>query len=228
MATQISLKLKNTYLFLFLALFFTSFHLTAQKNFKEFNLIGLSVGLTSFNINTSDFKTSQRDSYMFGFQMRGNVYNNFDMIYGIAFYDTKVAVSAMNTANSGQRRDLEYNLQSAQISVLWGYKVIREHLSIEAGPVLNISGKLTLKDTQFENYIIDGYSTVRAVDLENVSPVNFHLAGGLTAGFRNFRVFGQYQYGVTNMLNKLNKQNLEKNNFKGNSSLLTVGVTAYL
>lgn len=159
-------KLKNILLVCAVVILFSGFQSNAQKNFKEFNLIGISAGLTSFNINTSDFKTSQRDSYMFGFQMSGNVYNNFDMIYGIAFYDTKVAVSAMNTANSGQRRDLEYNLQSAQISVLWGYKVIREHLSIEAGPVLNISGKLTLKDTQFEDYIIDGYSTLRAVDLE--------------------------------------------------------------
>ena len=221
-------KLKNILFVCTVVIFFTSLQSNAQRNFKEFNLIGLSAGLTSFDINTSDFSTTKRDSYMFGLQIRGNVYNNFDMIYGISFYDTKVAVSASSVPLSGQRRDLEYNLQSAQISVLWGYKIIREHLSIEAGPVLNISGKMTLKDTQFENYIIDGYSTVRAIDLENVSPVNFHLAGGLTAGFRNFRIFGQYQYGATNMLNKLNKQNLEKNNFKGNSSLLSVGVTAYL
>src|SRR5690606_9309165 len=152
-------------------------------------------------INTSDFITTKREGYMFGFQMRGNVYNNFDMIYGIAFYDTKLAISANSSPVAGQQKDLEYNLQSAQISVLWGYKIIRENLSIEAGPVLNINGKLALKDTQYENYIVDGYTTLRAIDLENVSTVNFHIAGGLTAGFRNFRVFGQYQYGVTNMLN---------------------------
>src|SRR5690606_27105126 len=120
-----------------------------------------------------------------------------------------------------------YNLQSAQISVLWGYKIIRENLSIEAGPALNINGKLALKDTQYENYIVDGYTTLRAIDLENVSTVNFHIAGGLTSGFRNFRVFGQYQYCVTDMLNKLNKEGLEKYNFMCNSSLLSVGITFY-
>lgn len=201
--------------------------LQAQKNFNEFNVIGVSAGLTSYDINTSDFSTTKRESFMFGFQMRGNVYNDFDLMYGIAFYDTKVAVSALSTAVGGPKRDLNYNLQSAQISVLWGYKIIREHLSIEAGPILNISGKLTLQDTQYEDYIIDGYTTLRAIDLQDVSTVNFHMAGGITAGFKNFRIFGQYQYGITNMLNKLNKQNLEKNSFKGNSSLMTVGVTAY-
>jgi len=221
------LILKNILPLLLIIILVGTTQVKAQKNFKEFNVIGVSVGLTSNDIQTSDFFKNKRESYMFGFQMRGNVYNNFDMIYGIAFYDTKIAVSASSTPVGGQKRDLNYNLQSAQISVLWGYKIVREHLSIEAGPVLNINGKLTLEDTQFENYIVDGYATLRAIDLENVSTVNFHLAGGLTAGFRNFRIFGQYQYGLTNMLNKLNKQNLEKNNFKGNSSLMTVGVTAY-
>lgn len=199
----------------------------AQRNSQEFNVIGVSGGLTLYDIITDDFKTTSRESYMFGFQMRGNVYNNFDMMYGIAFYDTKIGVSASSTTAGGNNEVLDYNLQSAQISVLWGYKIIREHLSIEAGPILNVNGKLTLKDTQFENYIIDGYTTIRAIDLENVSKVNFHLAGGLTAGFRNFRIFGQYQYGVTNMLNKLNSANLENKDFKGNSSLMTVGITAY-
>ncbi|MCR9183612.1 MAG: hypothetical protein NXH73_11860 [Flavobacteriaceae bacterium] len=219
--------MKN-YLTLTLAIFFVStLQLEAQKNFKEFNVIGVSGGLTLYDINTDDFTTTSRESYMLGFQMRGNVYNNFDMIYGISFYDTKIGISASSTPVGGNKEVLDYNMQSAQVSVLWGYKVIREHLSVEAGPILNVNGKLTLKDTPFENYIVDGYTTVRAIDLEDVSKVNFHLAAGLTAGFRNFRIFGQYQYGVTNVLNKLNSQNLENSNFKGNSSLLTVGVTAY-
>lgn len=164
---------------------------------------------------------------MLGLQMRGNVYNNFDMMYGIAFYDSNLAISAKSTPVGGISRDLNYNLQSAQISVLAGYKIIKNHLSIEAGPVLNINGELTLKDTQYENYIIDGYSTLRATDIEEVSKVNFHLAGGISAGLKNFRLFALYQYGVTNILNKLNEKDLENSDFKGNSVLLSFGVTVY-
>lgn len=218
----------KTYLTLALAILFISIsQVQAQRNFKEFNVIGVSGGLTLYDINTDDFITTSRESYMLGFQMRGNVYNNFDMIYGIAFYDTKLGISASSIPIVGNKEVLDFNMQSAQISILGGYKIIKEHLSVEVGPILNVNGKLTLKDTPFENYIVEGYNTLRAIDLEDVSKVNFHLAAGLTAGFRNFRVFGQYQYGVTNVLNKLNSQNLEKDNFKGNSSLLTVGVTAY-
>ncbi len=222
-----TLILKINYFFLILFTFILSFQAYSQRNYNEFNVIGVSAGLTLYDIKTDDLSTQSKESFMFGLQIRGNVYNNFDMMYGVAFYDTNISVLANSVPEGGTQRELNYNIQSAQISVLWGYKIIREHLSIEAGPVLNINGRLTLKDTQYENYIIDGYDTLRAIELEDISKVNFHLAAGLTTGFRNFRVFGQYQYGVTNMLNKLNSSNLEYKDFKGNANLITVGVTAY-
>lgn len=219
------MKFYHLLFFVITLLFSNQIH--SQRNYGEFNVIGVSTGITLYDINTDDLTTKSKESFMFGLQMRGNVYNNFDMMYGVAFYDTNLSVLANSIPEGGTQRELNYNIQSAQISVLWGYKIIREHLSIEAGPVLNINGNLTLKDTQFEDYFIDGYSSIRAIDLENISTVNFHVAAGLTAGFRNFRVFGQYQYGVTNMLNKLNNSNLENKDFKGNASLITIGVTAY-
>ncbi|GGD80273.1 hypothetical protein GCM10011312_00700 [Planktosalinus lacus] len=222
-----TLILKINYFFLILFTFILSFQAYSQRNYNEFNVIGVSAGLTLYDIKTDDLSTQSKESFMFGLQIRGNVYNNFDMMYGVAFYDTNISVLANSVPEGGTQRELNYNIQSAQISVLWGYKIIREHLSIEAGPVLNINGRLTLKDTQYENYIIDGYDTLRAIELEDISKVNFHLAAGVTAGFRNFRVFGQYQYGVTNMLSKLNSSNLEYKDFKGNANLITVGVTAY-
>ncbi len=212
---------------LFILLFITAMS-NAQSNFKEFNVIGISGGITLYDINTSDLDTQTGESLMFGFQMRGNVYNNFDMIYGIAFYDTNVSIAGRSVPQLSAPKYINYNMQSAQIAVLGGYKIIKEHLSIEAGPILNINGKLTLKNTQFENDILEGYTTLRAQDIQEVSKVNFHVAAGMTAGFRNFRIFTQYQYGVTNMLNKLNSQNLEKTNFEGNSSLLVFGATVYL
>jgi len=200
----------------------------SQRNFKEFNIIGISGGITLYDITTNDLQTKRGESLMFGLQMRGNVYNNFDMLYGIAFYDTKIGIAGSSLGPLGTSKFINYTMQSAQISVLWGYKIIKNHLSIEGGPILNVNGKLTLKDTQFKNDILDGYTTLRAVDIEDVSKANFHAAIGMTAGFRNFRIFTQYQYGVTNILNKLNSQNLENTGFKGNSSLLVFGATVYL
>jgi hypothetical protein len=43
-----------------------------------------------------------------------------------------------------------------------------------------------------------------------------------TPEVKNVRVSVQYKYGVTNILGKLNKNDLEYDNFKGNSSLVVL------
>lgn len=201
--------------------------LSAQRNYNEFNLIGISGGLTMYNINTDNFNTKQGSSIMGGIQMRGNFYNNFDMLYGISFFDTTFGMAVRETPATTKINYIDLNTQSVQISVLMGYKIIREHLSIEAGPVLNVNGKFKAKNSGYEDYYIDGYSSLTPNDIGDISKVNFHLAAGITAGLRNFRVFAQYQYGVTNTLNKLNDQDIDDTEFKGHSSLITVGITGY-
>lgn len=217
---------KHLALSLLSALLFCSL-LSAQRNYGEFNLIGISGGLTMYDITTDNFNTKQGTSVMGGVQIRGNVYNNFDMLYGISFFDTTFGMAVRETPATTRINYIDLNTQSVQISVLMGYKIIREHLSIEAGPVLNVNGKFKAKNSNYENYLIDGYSGLTPNDIGDVSKVNFHLAAGITAGLRNFRVFAQYQYGVTNTLNKLNNQDLDDTEFKGHSSLITIGITGY-
>jgi len=75
------LILKNKLTLLLIFIFAGIIQVNAQRNTKEFNVIGVSGGLTLYDIKTDDFTTTSRESYMFGFQMRVNVYNNFDMMY---------------------------------------------------------------------------------------------------------------------------------------------------
>ena len=75
---------------------------------------------------------------------------------------------------------------------------------------------------------MDGYDTLKATDIENISPVNFLVAGGITGGLESFRASVQYQYGITNMLNKLNDQDLEYSDFKGNSSTIIIALLIYI
>ena len=86
---------------------------------------------------------------------------------------------------------------------------------------------MKLDSERLQDYILEGYSTLRAQDIQDISRINFRVAGGLTAGLRSFRVSALYQYGVTNMLGKLNDKSLEKTTFKGNSSTIIFAATLY-
>lgn len=213
-----------------LSIVFTFFYYSTsctQRNFNEFNLIGLSGGLNWYSITTDNLIVKTGTSFTGGFQVRGNVYNNWDMLYGISFHNHSMGISLKENAQSTNHLFVNHDQKAVQLSVLLGYKIIREHLSLEAGPVLSVNGKLQHNNDQYENYIVDGYTALTSKQLEDISPVNFHLAAGITAGLRNFRVFAQYQYGVTNMLGKLNGKAPELTDFKGHSKVFSVGVTGY-
>ncbi len=199
----------------------------SQRNFDHYNRLGVTAGYTLFDINTSDLTTQQSGGFLGGFTTRGAFRNNFDLIYGLSFFSNKVEILGRNPIDSFETQFIDYELQGVQIKFLGSYNIIKHHLSLEFGPILNVSGKMKVKSQTFEEFIIDGYTTLIAKDLENISPVNFHVMGGISGGLETFRVSVQYQYGVTNMLNKLNDKDLENIDFKGNSSTLIFALIVY-
>ncbi|MAN58281.1 MAG: hypothetical protein CMC08_00415 [Flavobacteriaceae bacterium] len=200
-----------------------------QQRFTEYNYLGITGGLTQYDINTDQLNTEAGQGFMFGFHARGAFYNNFDLVYGINFYNSTVGVYGERALPiAGDGRYIEYNIQSALIHVLLSVNIVRDHLTLEAGPLLNVSGKLKLDDEAYADYILDGYNTLRADDIQDVSKVNFRVMGGLTAGFRKFKLNAQYQYGVTNMLNNLNEKDLsEIDDIEGHSSTLVLSGIFY-
>jgi hypothetical protein len=203
---------------------------TAQRNFDEYNRLGINAGLTLFDINTDDLNTRQSTGFMGGFTTRGSFRNNFDLIYGLNFYNAEIGIFARDLGDISGNFDeqfVPYSIQSVQLNFLASYNIIKHHFSLEFGPVLNVNGKMKLKNDRYEGYIVDGYSTIEAQDLKDISKVNFHLLGGITAGLPSFRVSGYYQYGVTNMLNGLNENNLENKDFEGHSSTIVILAVVY-
>lgn len=217
------MSLKNLFIITVLVLSFQQ--LTAQRNFDEYNRLGVNGGLTIFDINTSDFTTKQGQGFTAGFTTRGSFRNDFDLVYGINFTQSNIEILGNNLTES---QYIKYSILAAQVNFLGSYNLIEHHLSIEFGPVLNVNGKMKLKDEAYENYILDGYTTVRAQDIEDISTFNFRVMGGVTAGFKSFRVLAQYQYGLTNMLNNLNDKDItEIEDVKGNSSTIVLGAVLY-
>ena len=200
----------------------------AQRNFDDYNRIGITAGLTLFDITTSDFVTKQGQGFEAGFTTRGAFRNNFDVIYGLSFFNSGIGVKGgIGPDGEDDTQFINYQIQAVQIGFLGSYNIVKHHLSLEFGPILNINGKMNLDSERLQDYILEGYSTLRAQDIQDINRINFRLAGGLTAGFRSFRVSALYQSGVTNILGRLNDNELEKTNFKGNSSTLIFSATLY-
>ena len=207
---------------------------SAQRNFNQYNHVGLWGGFVLYDVNTTNFVTKQGTGYAMGFTTRGAVYNNFDITYGINFVQREFGIFAREDRSASPSgipdQFVDYTISGAQISILGSYNIVRDYLSFEFGPILDVNGKMKLKREGFEDYIIDGYDNLRAKDIDNISRVHVLAAGGVTAGLRNFRLQAQYQYGLTNIFQRFNdNQELEKatGTFEGNASMLILGAVFY-
>lgn len=197
----------------------------SQRNYDGYNFLGIQGGITFFDIQTDDLVTQQQQGFTAGFTTRGAFRNNFDLIYGLSFQSASVGVEGRNLL--GNTQNIGYTIQGVQLNFLGSYNIIVKHLSLEFGPIFDINGKMKLEDDKYEDYILTGYNTLTAADIQDISKFNVRLAGGLTAGLENFRVSAQYQYGLTNMLGSLNDKGLENEDFKGNSSTIVLAAVIY-
>ncbi|WP_146743705.1 hypothetical protein [Aequorivita sp. CIP111184] len=210
-------------IFVSLCLFF--FQQTfAQRNYNSYNFLGIQGGITFFDIQTDDLVTKQKEGFTAGFTTRGAFRNDFDLVYGLSFQSSTVGVEGSLGID---KQDIGYTIQGAQINFLGSYNIIVKHLSIEFGPVFDINGKMKLDNDKYENYILTGYEELKAKDIQEISRFNVRLAAGLTAGLEHFRISAQYQYGVTNMLGKLNDRGLENKDFEGHSSTIVIAGVIY-
>ena len=51
------------------------------------NRIGISAGVNQFTLNTDNFETKPQTGWNAGLSVRGNFYDNWDMVYAIQFSD---------------------------------------------------------------------------------------------------------------------------------------------
>ena len=210
------LIMKNFFLVACLVLFSCSAY--SQYEERDGNRIGITVGVSQATLATSNFKTNPGIGWNCGLSVRGNYYNNWSMIYGMQFFQNNIEVQTLTATN--QKADTKYSLSGAQIRLLLSYNVVKNHVSLDFGPVLQINGKLKV-DSKDENNTISG-TVLKANQILDVNTVNGNAYIAFSAGTRRVRAIFFYQYGFTNILNSLNSQEgLWKYDFKGNMSSIS-------
>lgn len=203
--------MKNTFLTIAL-LVFTSFAFAQYQN-RDGNRIGISGGVNQTTLFGSNFTTKPGNGFAGGLSVRGNYYDNWSMIYGMQFFVNKFSLE------STLKQDIDYSLSGVQVRLLLSYNIIQDHLSFDFGPVLQVNGKMSIKSAD-ETKTISG-TLLKANDIIDVSKVNGNAYVGISGGGKVVRAVIFYEYGFTNVFNKLNSQDgltlLNGNkSFKGN------------
>lgn len=189
----------------------------AQYNNRDGNRIGLSAGVSQSTLFTSNFDSKPRIGFAGGLSVRGNYYNNWSMIYGMQFFINNFSLET--TTPTFAKKDTQFSVSGAQVRLLLSYNVVEDHVSFDFGPVLQINSELTTKDED-KNNIING-KLLQAKQISDISRINGNFYVGFSAGSKVVRAVVFYEYGFTNILNKLNNEDgliLLNNNdkFKGN------------
>ena len=208
---------KQLNLLVAILLLFVTNTFAQRPNYDIRNFIGLHGGITQFDIITDNFTTEKQNGFIAGLTGIVNVEHKwYDVSYGIQFSQNNLNILGGVTDVDGDE-SLEYKLSAVQLALFMHAKILRQNLSIDFGPVIQANGFLELKDKGQEEYFVNGFDDLNAIDLRDISKFNINGAIGATAGFKNFRVRAQYQYGLTNMLRKLNDLDVDTD-FKGNQS----------
>lgn len=224
------MSLKNL---LFVTLFIsTTIAVNAQRSRKIYSFVGINASFSFLDIKTDHFNTEQGTGFGAGFVTRGDWYNNFGMEYGVSFFQHQVGIlgrDLSNTTNNFDEQYIKFALPNVQFKLQLIYHLIRQRLSLEVAPILSVNGKLKPRSESYNDYVLDGYESVKASDIANVSTVHFLTAAGITAGIDNFRANVQYQYGVTNFFNRLNDtaslaEEKPEGGFKGHTSTILLGL----
>lgn len=202
--------MKNLFLASLLMLSVTSF---AQYGYRDGNRIGISAGVSQTTLFTNNFNAKPELGFAGGLSVRGNYYNNWSMIYGMQFFSNNFSLE------STFDQKIKYNIQGVQVRLLLSYNVVEDHVSLDFGPVLQINGKMKIASSD-ETKLLKG-TLLRADQILDVSQLSGNFYLGCSAGTKTVRAVIFYEYGFTNFLNKLNKDDaliLLNNNdkFKGN------------
>ena len=212
------MKIKSLQTFVVLSLLFVT--ISSAQNYRIQNGIGVYGGLTQFDIDTDDFATEKGNGWIVGLAATVDIPHRwYNVSYNIQLGENKLGIAALPLGGT-QAEFVDYKIFTAQIALVGHLKLIKKYLTLDAGPMLQYNSDLDLEDETKETYIIDGFNTIRANDILEISNFNVNATVGLTAGFDSFKIRGQYIYGFTNILGKLNDKTFSEDvDFKGNQNM---------
>jgi hypothetical protein len=222
------MKYNRLFLLVALMLCFVTKSFSQKGNFRISNGIGIIGGITQFDIDTDNFNTKSSNGFIGGLMATVDIpLRWYNVSFSMQLSENAIEISGRPDLISTQEVFVEYKMFAAQVAMLLHVKVIPNHFTIDFGPMLQYNGRLEFKDKNQEGYYINNYTNLSAQDITNISQFNFNGALGASLGIKNFKLKAQYVYGLTNILKKLEGQDIDTvggdSRFKGNQTMLVLG-----
>ena len=217
--------------FLLLVVFvicFVTDGISQKRNYRINNSLNVIGGLTKFTIATDDFITTEGDGFVIGTATGVDIPMRwYNISLGMQISENHVNILGKETALSVENEFIKYKIFAVQAPFLMHIKVIPNMVTIDLGPILQYNGNLELVDKKKETYYINKYNNVTVKAIKNISQFNINGAIGASVGFKYFKLKAQYIYGFTNILKRLDNENLDAlggpSHFKGNQNMLILG-----
>lgn len=218
------MKKSKLHLLVAVSILFVTLGHAQHKRYAIKNGIGIQGGFTQFDIITDNFVTKKNNGFIGGLSATVDIPHKwYNVSYNILLSENNIDIAAYSLLNPTEEF-VEYKLLTAQLSFLLHVKLIKSNLTLDLGPMLQYNGDLELKDDSKEGLIVSNYDSLLTEDISKISNFNVNGVVGLSAGFGAFRLRAQYIYGFTNILNKLNDEDLSvgsnTDKFKGNQSMI--------
>lgn len=219
------MKFKHFILLVAFTLCFVTTTYSQHTTFAIKNGFGVMGGISQYDIITDNFVTKSRQGWVGGLSSTVDIPNEwYNLSFGMQISENNLEILGRTLENVAGNEIIEYKLMAVQLGFTYHAKVISNNVTIDFGPQLQYNSKLELKNNTQESYIINGYDSLTALDVSDISQFNVNGMAGISAGIGFFRIKAQYIYGFLNILNKLNDKNLNVGNatekFKGNQSML--------
>lgn len=223
-----SMKINKLILLVALTIGFVTSSNAQKGNYPITNGFSVFGGITKFDITTDNFVTSQGDGFLGGMSATVDIpLRWYNVSFGMQLSESNIDILGRPALVSTESEFVNYKMFAAQVAMLLNIKAIKNHFTIDVGPMLQYNGKLEFKNKDQEGYYINNYTNLAAEDITNISQFNLNGVVGASLGIRNFKLRAQYIYGFTNILNKLENENLDATGgdarFKGNQSMLVLG-----
>jgi hypothetical protein len=203
---------------------FVTISMAQHTRYAIRNGVGLQGGITQFDILTDNFETTKGSGWLAGLNATVAIPHKwYTVSYNMLLSQNTLEISGRTSNDAVQLEALEYKLLAVKAGVNFHIKLIEDYLMLELGPLLQYNSKLELEDEVQEDYFVNGYDTVMAKDIEDISKFNVNGMLGVSAGIGRIKLRAQYIYGFTNMFKKLNEADFTKGlntTFKGHQSLL--------